>query len=109
MRRERPHFVNTAGNGVPRRTGYTYIWSGTSCWKRRLTMKSTNRSAAARCFAPRSTPTNSTCRKQVDKITPTRGTDRCGWLYTTSAGGLDAYDTTIGRFPFPPPALKSPS
>ena len=29
--------------------------------------------------------------------------------YATSAGGLDAYDTTIGRVPDPPPAVKSRS
>ena len=65
---------------------------------------------AAGCFAPFSTPTNSTCRKQPSRHDADRRDLLAAWLaYTTSAGGLDAYDTTIGRSPLPPPAVKSPS
>src|SRR4051794_3234643 len=71
-------------------------------------MKSTSRCACTGCFAPRSTPTNSTCRKHDDSTAAMPGAVFGGSAYTTSAGGLDAYDTTIGRLPPPPPAVKSP-
>src|SRR5581483_7825930 len=100
--------VNASGNVASVRTGYTNIWSGTSSWNCFDSMKSTNCCASCVCAAPCSTPTNSTWRKHVSVTTPTSVVCFGGLANTTSAGGLVAYDTTIGRVPVPPlPTLNS--
>ena len=53
----------------PRSTGKTNILSGTSSWKRFESMKSTSLRAPSSFRAPRSTPANSICRKQVSSTT----------------------------------------
>ena len=81
--------------------------SGMSSWKRLESMKSMNACAPGSLSAFFNTPANSICSKHDDSTTATRGSSRGGSEYTTSAGGLEAYDTTIGRSPGPPPAVKS--
>src|SRR5438874_2250821 len=56
------------------------------------------------------TPTaTSTWLKPDDETTPIDGTVFLPFENTTSAAGSVAYDTTIGRSPLPPPAVKSVS
>ena len=64
-------------------------------------MKSTNFSAKARCLVPFRMPTNSICRKQAPSATIAAvGGSLTGLVASiTSKGGLDEYDTTIGRVP----------
>ena len=59
-------------------------------------MKSTSCFAAFSCAVPFRMPTNSICRKHVSSNAPVGGFS--GWesAFTTSAGGLVAYDTTSG-------------
>src|SRR5262249_24489353 len=103
------HFAYTGGSCAPVTTGLTYIWSGMSFWKRSDSMKPLNARAPSGFLACASTHANSYCKKHVDVTTPTRGVSCCGLENTTLAGGLDAYETTIGRSPLPPPAVKSVS
>ena len=88
-------------------TGFTNIESGMSSWNCFVSMKSMNARAPCGLSAFFNTPANSYCRKQESSTTATRGSSRFGSEYTTSAGGLDAYETTMGRSPGPPPAVKS--
>ena len=67
-------------------------------------MKSTSSRAPSSFRAPRRTPANSTWRKQTASTTPVGASLGGGSPKITSAGGLDAYETTIGRFPLLPAA-----
>ena len=90
------NFTNAVGSFVPSRAGNTYIWSGMSRWNRSDSMKSTSCFAAFSCAVPFMMPTNSICRKHVSSSAPVGGWLGSGWAFTTSAGGLLAYDTTSG-------------
>ncbi len=87
---------------MPTRAGNTNICSGMSSWKRSESMKSTSFRAPSSFRAPRSTPASSTCRKHDRSTTPVGASVGRGSRKITSAGGLDAYETTIGRVPLLP-------
>src|SRR5207237_5386892 len=101
------HLVNTAGSFAPGTTGFTYIWSGMSSWNGSVIMKSRSACAPGTVRAPCNTPAYSIWWKHVDAITPPSGVSGCGLEPRTSAAGSEPYDTTIGRSPFAPPAVKS--
>src|SRR2546423_3335112 len=95
------NFVNTSGNAASTRTGYTNICNGMSSWNGFDNMKSMNWWAASACDVPFSTPTNSTCLKQLSSTTPTAVVSFGGCAKATSAGGLVAYESTTVRVPVP--------
>ncbi len=86
-----------SGNGVFFCTGYTNIDDGSAFCTVGLSMKSTSLRAPATLGAPLSTPTYSTCRKQLSSNALVPGV----------AAGDEAYDSTIGLSPLPSPAVKS--
>jgi hypothetical protein len=53
-------------------------------------------------------PAASTWRKQLAATTPMGEVAGCGSANATSAGGLEAYDTTMGRSPSPEPPENEP-
>ena len=81
--------------------------SGSAFWNRSASMKSISARAPFSFFAPSRTPASSTCRKQV-AVTAAVGAVFVGFVANiTSAGGLVAYETTIGRLPLLPPAPEN--
>jgi len=67
-------------------------------------MKSTSFRAPSSFRAPRKMPASSICLKQLSSRTPVGASFGRGMRPSTSAGGLEAYETTIGRFPWLPAA-----
>ena len=70
-------------------------------------MESTGSRRSSRSFAPRRTPASSTCRKQLSSTTAVGSLGRAAApAEHLGDGGLDAYETTIARFPWLPPPEK---
>ena len=80
--------------------------SGSADWNFRSSMKSMNFSMPSGLSAPFSTPAYSTWRKQVSSSARVVGSVSPSGIVN---GGEEEYDVTIGRSPFPPPAVKSTS
>ena len=78
-----------------------------SSWNGRDSRKSINRPASAGWSVPARTPANSIWRKQLEATTAVGAASTGGSANTTSATGLEAYDTTIGWVPSPPPAPEN--
>ena len=81
--------------------------SGSAFWNRSVSMKSINARAPFSFFAPARTPANSICRKHVDATAAVGAVFGGVVANMTSAGGLVAYETTIGRLPLLPPAPEN--
>src|SRR4030042_3472119 len=95
------YFVKVSFNFALEFTGKTYICRGISSWKDGNSMKSIHFSARSRFFVPRNIPTNSICLKHDPSlvITPVLGIVSGDFDSMTSNGGLEPYETTIGRSP----------
>src|SRR5918999_507051 len=70
--------TNSGGSTAPRCTGKTNIDSGTSSWKRFVRRKSTSFRAPSGFEAPRRTPANSICEKQLSTTTAVGACSRRG-------------------------------
>ena len=78
-----------------------------SFWNRSVSMKSIKARAPFSFFAPRRTPANSICRKHVEATAAVGAVFGGVVANMTSAGGLVAYETTIGLLPLLPPAPEN--
>src|SRR5579859_7324777 len=103
------YFWKVSFSGAFELTGKTYICSGISAWKMGESIKSTHFCARPRLGVPLRMPTNSICRKHDPSETIAAvGASVRGWVAPiTSNGGLEPYETTIGRGPWPADPLKS--
>ena len=80
---------------------------GTSAWKRSDSMKSSSARAPAPLRAPARIPASSICLKQLSATTAVGACASGLPAKITSAAGLVAYETTIGRFPLLPAAPEN--
>src|ERR1700745_1260531 len=83
------------------------MFNGMSSWKGTPSRKSISSPASFGGFVPPRMPTNSSWRKHESVSTPVGASVGGGSAPTTSAGGLEPYDTTSGDAPLPDDPEKS--